>query len=133
MLDGRLLSMQTAALGGLEKARRPFDQGRHPRGRGGQFRRTGGHQVRQIGLVNRSAITEGGGGRGDDDALLQAAQTQVIPETRYTVFGPPIAAATGIGLGAISGAAARRPRRGKAALSLIAVSPCGWVCWATGR
>jgi hypothetical protein len=108
MLDGKLLSMQTAALGKLEKAQEPFDEQRHPRGGSGRFRSS--HQVRQVGLINRNAISEGGGGRltaNGDDALLQAAQVQVIPETRYTVFGPPIAGAVGIGLGAIGGATAR--------------------------
>lgn len=75
----------------LNKAHEPFDMGRHPRGRGGKFRSTGRPPARR------------------DDPLLEAVQTQVIPETRFTVLGPPIAGAAGVVLGAASGAAATLP------------------------
>jgi len=110
MLDARLLTQQTMALGELEKARQPFEGARHPRGRGGQFRSSGrgGGGTGGGGGGGTVAPRPAGGGPGDgDNALLQAAQTQVIPETRYTVFGPKVAAAAGIGLGAIAGATAR--------------------------
>lgn len=73
----------------LRKARRPFEGGRHPRDSRGEFSRSGATPP----------------ARGDDD-LLSAAQTQVIPETRYSVLGPPVAAAGGVALGAIGGASA---------------------------
>jgi hypothetical protein len=112
MLDGRLLSLQSQALGDLTKARGPFDPGRHPRGRSGRFRSGGGRGG------------DGGGGGDDgplvpriepgDPALLEAAQTQVIPEQRYSVLGPKIAGAAGLVAGAITGAMAshRVPWRG---------------------
>jgi len=87
-------------LGKLEKARQPFNQGRHPRGRAGQFRSTGGRPPTGGG-PRTPAPTEP-----DDDPLLEAAGTQVIPETRYSMFGPPIAGAAGLALGAVSGAGA---------------------------
>lgn len=43
----------------------------------------------------------------DSNAGYDASQTQIIPETRYSVFGPPIAGAAGIGVGAIAGASAK--------------------------
>ena len=87
-------------LGKLEKARQPFNQGRHPRGRAGQFRSTGGRPPTGGG-PRTPAPTEP-----DDDPLLEAAGTQVIPETRYSMFGPPIAGAAGLAAGAVSGAGA---------------------------
>jgi hypothetical protein len=84
-------------LGGLRenlaKATGPFDAGRHPRGRGGRFRRGGGGAP----PARR---------RDRDDELLTAAQTQVIPETRYTLYGAPVAGAVGLGAGAYAGATA---------------------------
>lgn len=91
--------------GELLKARGAFDSGEHPRGPGGEFRSTGDtHNVRQIGLVNRHTTRiSTGSGQADPD-LLDAAQTQVIPETRYSVLGPPAAGAVGVILGAAAGA-----------------------------
>lgn len=88
---------------GLSKARRPprgrrgepFDPAEHPRGRGGQFASTGGgHAIQVTGSVN-APVTVG-----------QGHPIQVIPETRYSVFGPPIAGAAGVAAGAIAGAGA---------------------------
>jgi hypothetical protein len=41
-----------------------------------------------------------------ENAGYDAAQTQVIPETRYSLYGPPIAGAAGVGIGALTGATA---------------------------
>jgi hypothetical protein len=105
MIDGRLLTLQTQALGTLAKAREPFDPGRHPRGRGGRFSGGGGD--------------DGDGGQPpapvpSDDPLLQAAQTQIIPETRYSVIWPKILGAAGLAVGAGVGAVAdtRLPGQG---------------------
>jgi hypothetical protein len=87
----------------LAKARPPFNPGEHPRDERGEFT---GHQVRQVGLVNRSVIDQSQGEGANDPALLEAAQTQVIPETRYSVYGPPIAGAAALGFYGLTGATA---------------------------
>lgn len=42
----------------------------------------------------------------DENAGYEAAQTQVIPETRFSLFGPPIAGAAGVAYGVATGATA---------------------------
>lgn len=96
-IDAHLADQRSAAV--LAKASQP----RRPNG---EFASTGGSGAGGGG-------ERGGGGREDpppsspSDDLLTAAQTQVIPETRYEVFGPPIAGAAGIAAGAAVGATAK--------------------------
>jgi hypothetical protein len=90
--------------GKLAKATRPFNEGRHPRGRGGQFRSTGN------------------GGERNRRQLLEAAQTQVIPETRYSLYAPPILGAAGVAAGGIAGASAQFPWQGSTATDRAAIS-----------
>lgn len=84
--------------GTLNKANEPFNTGRHPRGRKGQFR-----------------STRSGGGRGpppasraepDEPAPPAYVPVQIIPETRYSLYGPNAAAAAGVILGAAQGTTA---------------------------
>jgi hypothetical protein len=84
--------------GALNKANERFNPGRHPRGRRGQFRGTG---------------SGGGSGgrpppsRGEPDTSSPAyVPVGIIPETRYSLYGPGTAAAAGVVLGAAQGTTA---------------------------
>lgn len=107
----------------LVKAQEPFDQGRHPRGQHGRFRPDGG--PRHHGEAHGGGGSGGSGGGGGpmppptepkrppsppDRPLARngedASVVQVIPETRYSTLGPPIAGLGGIAYGAYAGATA---------------------------
>ncbi len=98
--------LTVAAEQGLEKAEDRFDPTRHPRGDRGRFSRGGGRSPPRSPPPAPPNSSPGGPPNRRDDALLQAAGTQVIPETRYTALGVPIAGAAGALAGAVTGATA---------------------------
>lgn len=110
-IDGHLAKIR----GEMQKAQEPFDPSRHPRGRRGQFRSGAGGETVPPAVHGQAAHYADVADRGADKRLrasnagYDAAQTQVIPETRYSTFGPPIAGAAGVALGATAGALTTHP------------------------
>ena len=130
MIDGYLLTLADP----LQKGRKPFESQRHPRRRNGRFTGTGTPRDRNLGAGSgghsggggppppSSPSGEDGGGQrrffgdvasrrehrglADENAGYEAFQSNVIPETRYSTFGPPIAGAVGLASGALTGATA---------------------------
>lgn len=117
-IDKHLTSLRAR----LVKAEEPFNGQAHPRGQHGRFRPDGGPS-RGEAHGGGSGGSGGGGGpmppaseptrplsppyrpmtRNGEDASV----VQVIPETRYSTFGPPVAGLAGVAYGAYSGADAK--------------------------
>lgn len=87
----------------LRKADGTFDENEHPRGQGGKFRSKG--QRGGMRQVMRDVATPAQHKEAKEENYgYRQLQTAVIPETRYSTYGPPLATAAGVTAGAITGA-----------------------------